>query len=317
MRTFDELTYINKSSLALGFFDGLHLGHNVVLKNAIKLAKENNVESTVITFNSHPLNTLSNQQVKQILSLDEKLNILKNIGIDNVVLLDFEKISNIKAQEYLENILIKYFTPTAITTGFNHHFGFNKEGDSEFLRQNKDKYGYKYFEVPPFVVNNNIVSCSVIRNMIQLGNFPEANELLGYKYFINGVVTKGSQLAAKLGYPSANVTYPENKVNIPHGVYYVKVVVDGIEYNGVLNHGYAPTLNNETELKTEVHIIDFNKDIYGKNIKISFITKIRNQLKFENVEKLKAQILRDIAFTSIYKHFLDNHFAYSCKHLFL
>lgn len=317
MRTYDELTYINKSSLALGFFDGLHLGHNVVLKNAIKLAQENNVESTVITFKSHPLNTLTNQSIKQILNLEEKLNILENIGIDNVVLLDFEKISNIKAQDYLENILIKYFTPRAITTGFNHHFGFNKEGNSNFLRENKGKYGYKYFEVPPFVVNNNIVSCSVIRNMIQLGNFPDANELLGYKYFINGVVIKGSQLAGKLGYPSANIDYPENKVNIPHGVYYVKVNIDGKEYNGVLNHGYAPTLNNETELKTEVHIIDFNDDIYGENIKISFITKIRNQLKFENVEKLKAQIIRDIAFTNIYKHFLDNHFTYGCKHLFL
>lgn len=317
MQIYDELTYINKSSLALGFFDGLHLGHNVVLKNAIKIAKENNVNSTVITFKTHPLNTLTNQPVKQILTLNEKLDMLNKLGIDNVVLLDFQKISNIKAKDYLENILIKYFSPIAITTGFNHHFGFNKEGDSKFLRENKEKYGYKYFEVPPFVVNNNIVSCSVIRNIIQLGNFPEANELLGYKFFIQGIVIKGSQLAGKLGYPSANIVYPENKVNIPHGVYYVKVEVDGIEYNGVLNHGYAPTLNNETQLKTEVHIVDFNEDIYGKNIKISFITKIRNQLRFENVEKLKAQILRDIAFTNIYKHFLDSHFTYGCKHLFL
>ena len=138
-----------------------------------------------------------------------------------------------------------------------------------------------------------------------------------YNYFINGIVIEGEKLASKLGYPSANIIYPENKINIPHGVYFVIVQFDEKEYFGVLNHGYAPTLENTNELKTEVHIIDFDQNIYGKNIKISFITKIRNQIKFENVEKLKLQIIRDIAFTNIYKHFLDGHYSFTCKHLFL
>lgn len=317
MQIFDGLTYINKSSLALGFFDGLHLGHNVVLKNTINIARENGVDATVITFKSHPLDVLTNDKVEQILTLDEKLKEFEKIGIDNVVLLDFEQVSYMQAKDYLENVLIKYFSPTAITTGFNHNFGFNKDGNSSFLEFYSNIYKYKYFEIPPFVVNENIVSCSVIRNMIQLGNFFEANELLGYRFYIQGVVIKGSELAAKLGYPSANINYPENKIKIPHGVYFVKVNIDGKEYNGVLNHGYAPTLDNTTELKTEVHIIDFNENIYGQNIKISFIAKIRNQLKFENIEKLKAQIIRDIAFTSIYKHFLDGHYSFGCKHLYL
>lgn len=317
MHIFDELTYINNSSLALGFFDGLHQGHNVVLKNAINIAKKNNTQSCVVTFKEHPINIIRGEKIPQILTLGEKLQKLEKIGIDNVVLLDFEKICNIKADDYLKDILIKYFTPIAITTGFNHSFGFNKEGTSDFLRKNVEKYNYKYFEVPPFVIKENIVSCSVIRSRILLGDFVFANELLGYNFFIEGKVIHGEHLASKLGYPSANIRYDDEKIKIPHGVYYVQVEYENKIYNGVLNHGFAPTLNNETELKTEVHLIDFNEDIYGKNIKISFITKIREQMKFDNVDKLKAQILRDIAFTDIYKHFLNKHISFSCKNLYL
>ncbi len=304
MQIWNELTYINKSSLALGYFDGLHTGHRLVLKNTIAAAKGNKTQSTVITFKSHPLSVLSNQNIEQLLTLEEKLTILENLGIDNVVLLEFEDISGIRADKYLENVLIKYFSPVAITTGFNHYFGFNKEGNSTFLRENSLKYGYKYYEIPPFVVNNSIVSCSQIRNMIHLGNFQDANKLLGYKYFVSGQVIEGDKIAAKLGFPSANINYPDNKIKIPHGVYYVKAEVEGKKYNAILNHGYSPTLSNENVLKTEAHILDgFNKDIYGKLLKIYFIAKIRNQIKFENIDKLKTQIYRDIGFANIYQYF--------------
>ena len=311
MHIWNELTYINKSSLALGFFDGIHLGHRVVLKNAINVAKEHNTESTVITFKTHPLNILTNEKIEQILSVDEKLTMMKKIGIDNVVLLDFEKISAMKANDYLENILIKYFSPIAITTGFNHHFGFNKEGNSEFFRKNKEKYNYKYFEVPPFVVQDKIVSCSVIRNLLHLADFYNANKLLGYRFFIEGNVIKGEQLARKIGFPSANIIYPEEKIKVPHGVYFVEATVCNKKYNAILNYGFAHTVNNSTNEKTEVHILNFDKNIYDERIKIDFITKIRNQIKFENIEKLKEQIYRDIAFIDIYKHFLDGHFEFS------
>jgi riboflavin kinase/FMN adenylyltransferase len=262
----------------------------------------------VITFKNHPLSTLTNQKIELILDLDEKLEMFENIGIDNVVLLDFEKISHLKANDYLENILVKYFSPISITTGFNHNFGYNKEGNSEFLRKNKDKYGYKYFEIPPFVVDDKVVSCSVIKNLLHLGNFYEANKLLGYSYFIQGRVIEGDKIASKLGFASANIVYPMSKPEIPHGVYFVTVEIDGNTYNGVLNHGYAPTIDNTTKLKTEVHIINFNQNLYDKKIKIKFITKIRNQMKFDNIDKLKAQIQRDIAFTDIFQHFLSKYF---------
>ncbi len=298
MQIYNDLLNIKNSSLALGYFDGLHLGHKVVLKNAIHIAKEYNTNSCVILFKNHPSLVISSNTVEQILTLNEKLEILNNIGIDNVVLLNFEDFASMSADSYLKDILIKYFSPVAITTGFNHTFGFNRKGTSQFLKDNQCAFGYKYYNVPPFVVKNNIVSCSVIRNLIHLGNFQDANELLGYKFFISGIVQHGDKIASKLGFPSANILYPEDKIKVPYGVYFVSVNIDGMNYNGILNHMRVP------KLKTEVHIINFNKDIYGKNIKISFIAKIRNQIDFENSEKLKVQILRDIAFTEIYKHFV-------------
>lgn len=306
MQIFDGLTYINNSSLALGFFDGLHLGHNVVLKNAMKIAKINNTKSAVVIFKEHPLNILTNQKVPLLLTLNEKLSMLEKIGIDNVILLDFKPYSSLRAKDYLENILIKYFSPIAITTGFNHSFGFNKEGSSEFLRLNADKYNYKYFEVPPFVIKDNVVSCSVIRNRIFLGDFVYANELLGYNFFISGKVIHGEHIARSLGFPSANIEYDSEKIKVPFGVYFVKVNLNSKEYNGILNYGFAPTNNNENEIKTEVHILDFNNDIYGQEIKISFISKIREQIKFENTEKLIMQLNRDKAFVEIYKYFVKS-----------
>ncbi len=297
MYIFEELNYIKNSSLALGFFDGVHLGHKVVLKNAIHIAKEYNTQSCAVIFKNHPSCLIGTNAVEQLLTVDEKIELLRKTGIDNVILLNFEDYVAMSAQAYLKDVLVKYFSPIAITTGFNHTFGFNRLGTPEFLKMNQNKYGYKYYEIPPFVVNNNIVSCSVIRNLIHLGNFQDANLLLGYNFFINGIVEHGEKIASKLGFPSANILYPDGKIKIPYGVYYVTVNIDGIEYNGVLNHGLIPNL------KTEVHILDFDKNIYGRNIKISFIAKIRNQMKFENSNKLQSQIKHDIAFAEIYKYF--------------
>ena len=130
--------------------------------------------------------------------------------------------------------------------------------------------------------------------------------MLGYEFFLGGAVIQGDKIARALGFPSANIYYPDEKIEIPFGVYFVKVQVENKIYNGILNYGFAPTISNEQKLKTEVHIIDFNEDIYGKNIKISFITKIREQMKFQNKQKLIEQLVRDKAFVDIYKHFLKN-----------
>lgn len=313
MKIYNDLTNIKNSSLGLGFFDGLHLGHRVILKNVMHCADKYNGTSTIVLFNEHPLKVLTGEPIGQILTLNEKLNMLNEIGIDNVVILDFEKYVNMKAEEYLKDVLIKYFSPVAITTGFNHNFGYKKEGNSEFLRERSSKYGYRYFEVPPFVVNGTIVSCSAIRDRIRLGDFVFANEMLGYKFFIEGQVIEGEKRAGSLGFPSANICPDEEKIKIPYGVYYVRAEYNSKTYDGILNYGYSPTFNLQGGIKTEVHLLDFNEDIYGKNIKISFVTKIRNQIKFENTEKLIYQLNRDKAFAQIYRYFLSGKFNLTSK----
>ncbi len=304
MHIFNELLHINKSSLALGFFDGLHLGHRVVIKNAVNVAKINNAKSCIITFREHPSSVLSQNTVQMILTLGERLEIFEKLGVDNVFLLDFRSISCISAGDYIKNILYEYFSPIAVTTGFNHSFGYNKSGAGSLLKSFQEKFGYKYYEIPPFVMENDIISCSIIRNKLSTGDFYTANKMLGYNFFIQGHVIKGDKIASKLGFPSANIVYPEEKVKIPFGVYYVTVELDGGKYNGILNYGCTPEIHGK-QPKTEVHIIGFNKNIYGSNIKISFIAKIRNQMKFDSAEKLKFQLQKDIAFTEIYKHFID------------
>ncbi len=306
MHILNELTYINNTSLALGFFDGIHQGHRVVLQNTIHTAKKTGSQSCVILFKEHPNNILTNNKTEQILTLDEKLSMLEKIGIDNVILLNFEDYQNMRAKDYLKDVLVKYFSPKSITTGFNHIFGYNREGDSNLLKEYSSIYGYEYYEIPPYVINETLVSSSQIRNKIKLGNFQDANKLLGYNFFIQGIVIKGEQLASKIGFPSANIEYPKNKIEISHGVYYVKTEIASKEYDGIYNWGIINSNNGEKKLKSEVHILNFDKNIYGEKIKISLVAKIRNQTDFATKEKLQFQIKRDIAFATIYKHYADS-----------
>ena len=167
MQIFYELKKNYNLSLSLGFFDGVHEGHKVVLKNAVNLAKQNGLKSAVVTFSQHPLCYLQNRTPQYIVSLEDRLELIKQQGIDYVYLLDFdEKIADLLAYDYLKDILIDYFSPKFITTGFNHYFGANKQGDSTFLRNYQNKFGYKYFEVPPITFNNTLISSSKIRQMI-------------------------------------------------------------------------------------------------------------------------------------------------------
>lgn len=313
MHIFEEQAYINNSSVALGFFDAIHSGHKVVLKNMLHKAKEFKTESVVLTFKKHPLYYLSQEKPELILTNDEKLEILRNLGINNVIFQDFNKICTMYADDYIKSVLSKYYSPVAITTGFNHTFGYKKEGNGSLLKKYEKQIGYKYFEIPPFVIDGETVSCSIIRNKLRNGDIYGANKLLGYNFFIQGIVEEGEHIASKLNFPSANITYPEEKVRVPHGVYYVTVELENKSYDGILNFGFGPATGNTNKEKTEVHILGLNDNLYGKKIKISFVTKIRNQINFENTDKLKAQILRDIAFTEIYKKFQNTNINFTCK----
>ena len=209
--------------------------------------------------------------------------------------MDFDKETlNTTKEDYLKK-LCKTFNPIAITTGFNHTFGKQGLGTSQTLEDNQFKYGYKYFQIPAKTINGVIVSSSAIRTKLLSGDIKSANAMLGRNFMINGTIIKGAQLGRKLGFPTANLVYPMNIINIPYGAYVVETELDNQKFKGVMNFGIKPTLDNKHQIPlAEVHIINFNNDIYGKNITIKINNFIRTEQKFNSLEELKTQIEKDI-----------------------
>jgi len=293
MQKFDFLNFNPNLSICLGFFDGVHQGHKVVLKNTVNLAKQNAIKSAVVTFRDHPLCYLQNRKPQYILTLDERLKLIEQQGIDFAYVLDFdENIADALATDYLKDFLIKNLKPRFITTGFNHYFGANKQGDSSFLRLNSSRYGYEFFEVPPITYNNVLISSSKIRQMIIDGDMTLIPNLLGDYFFVKGRVITGERLGRTISFPTANLKYPSDIIKLPKGVYAVWVELDGIRYKAMANFGRRPTVNGEG-LLLEVHLFDFNQNIYDKDIKVFFVNKIRDEIRFDSVELLKSQLEKD------------------------
>jgi len=294
MEIFTDFNKKQDLSLVLGYFDGLHLGHKAVILSAIDLAKKNKLKSALITFKKSPFEVLHNVEGKYILPLDKKVKMLEKIGIDYLYLLDFnKKFAEIPAQDYLKN-LINNFHPKFITTGYNHTFGFNKLGNAEFLASMQKLYGYKYNEIKPIKINDIIISSSKIRTALANGEVELVNKMLGYKFFMENEVIEGQKLGRTIGFRTANLIFSKNSVQIPNGVYAVEVEYSGKNYKGIANYGTKPTVTNVTDKILEVHILDFNLDIYGKKIKVNFLKRLRDEKKFASLEELKNQIKKDI-----------------------
>ena len=272
-----------KTGLVLGFFDGVHLAHQEVIRSAINYAEK----VCVITFKSSPAEFFG-KDCKYIYPREKSIEKIKSLGVDEVVELDFAKIAAMPAEEYLQTLVEKYL-PVSISTGFNHTFGKNRSGNAEFLEANSQKYGYKYFCIPAQMRNNKVISSTYIKELLQEGRVERANELLGSKFSISGVVIEGAQLGRTIGFPTANVKYPPDIVQIPYGVYAARVG----GHAGVLNWGIKPTVHNTKEPIVEVHILDYEGDLYGKNIEIDILKKLRNEQKFASLEELKLQIKKD------------------------
>ena len=249
MQVFYELTENKNLALALGYFDGVHLGHQKVIKSAVDYAQNNGKKSAVITFKDHPCCYFYGVCPKYILSRKQREEEIAKLGVDFLYELDFnETLAGLSAEEYLKNILIKYFSPAAISTGFNHHFGARKSGDAEFLRQHQDRF--KYFEIPPQKINNEIISSTAIRNYLNKGEIAKANEMLGKNFSISGKVIEGQKLGRKLGFRTANLIYPAEIVDIPFGVYEVQTTYG----KGITNFGIRPTVSSTKKAFLETHI---------------------------------------------------------------
>lgn len=295
MQIFHTINKQTDLSLCLGFFDGIHQGHQIVIKNTVNFAKQNGTKSALITFSEHPLCLLHGYDVKYITTEDEKLALIEKLGIDYVYILDFDReLAQKSAYDYLKDVLIKNFRPKAITTGFNHYFGMKKQGNSEFLYNHQKEFGYKYFEIPPITYNNMVVSSTIIKDCLTNGDILTANQLLNHNFSFKSVVQEGQKIGRTINFPTINLEYPINMIKIPYGVYNVNVFVDDKKYKAIANWGLKPTVNNTTTPTFEAHLLDFSQDIYGKPVKVEIIDFIRNEIKFLSVKELKKQIEKDI-----------------------
>lgn len=284
---------IDSSCVALGFFDGVHLGHQGVLKDAISRAKQLGIPSVAVTFKNHPRSIIDKNHPLLITTLDEKIKIIEEIGIENLVVLDFdEHLLKLTGEDYIK-LLVSSLHPKSITIGSNHHFGSNGSGNQKLLNDLSQKYNYTPSVIDIIEWDEHIISSSAIRKLIIAGEIEKANTLLYKPFTITGIVQHGAKRGRVIGFPTANVVPPDNLVTPLSGSYKAVVQIDGTKYNSVVNIGLRPTYGDLITKLIEAHLFDFNEDIYGKEIEVIFIKKIRDEKKFANQDELIEQIKKD------------------------
>lgn len=293
-KSLEEIENIQFTSVALGNFDGIHKGHQELIRCAVAAAKEKGLKSAVFTFTNHPKNVLSGKSlVKNILYPDEKAAILQLLGVDYLFSIDFtEKIMTTPPQAFLKELLVDRFKMKHAVCGFNYHFGFKAEGSPEFLMQNAEDYGYSLQVLKPFCIDENVVSSTLIRNLIAVGEVDACPKYLGRYYSIGGRVVVGNKIGRRIGFPTLNCTIDESMVSPSNGVYITYCIYDGIRYESVTNVGKKPTIGQYSK-NIETHIFNFNENLYGEEIRVEFIKKIRDEYKFDGIEALSEQISKD------------------------
>lgn len=284
--------------VSLGIFDGVHSGHHEILSRLTSLAREVSGESVIITFWPHPRQVLKpdDNKLKFLCTLEEKKVLLEKASIDHLIILPFTRtLSNQDACEFVENTLAKRFQIKYLVVGYNHHFGKDRLGDFKIIEECATRFGFKAIKMPPRLVNGEKVSSSIIREALWSGHIQKANKFLGYDFFVNGKIVGGKMIGRKIGFPTANITPKENYKLIPSdGVYAVKLQINGNLYKGMLNIGVRPTVDSSRLVKTiEVNIFDFSQDIYGQDVTLIFVDRMRDEEKFDDMEALVTQLKKD------------------------
>jgi riboflavin kinase / FMN adenylyltransferase len=284
--------------ITVGAFDGVHLGHQEILKKLKSKAIENNGRAAVITFWPHPRHVLQNNDSLKLLNTrEEKWQLLSSNGVDYLIEIPFShEFASIDAKTFIRRYLVEQFKMRYFLVGYNHHFGKDRLGNFEQITKFADEYGFETGQVPPLEIDEEKVSSTKIRNAINQGDLKLACKFLGYHYSLTGLVLKGQMLGRTIGFPTANISVPEKYKLIPKdGVYAVLLKYKEKEFKGMLNIGHRPTVNKDVNAKTvEVHIFDFNQDIYGEQVTVSFVDKIRDEIKFSGIDDLKANLQRDM-----------------------
>ena len=285
----------SKSILTIGTFDGVHLGHQKIIASLVTKAKQQSLQANILTFFPHPRMVLQKESnLKLIDTLEEKRNLLSELGIDNLIVQPFSKeFSKLTAIEFTRDILVDELGMSALMIGYDHRFGKNREASVEDLIRYGESYNFEVTVIPAQDISSITVSSTKIRDAIKISNFKKVNQFLGRPYELNGKVIKGNGVGRTIKYPTANIEIKETyKLIPPKGVYLVKIYLGENEFSGMMNIGNRPTINGLNET-IEIHIFDFDKDIYGKNLKVCFLKKIRKEKKFDSLTSLKNQLKKD------------------------
>jgi riboflavin kinase / FMN adenylyltransferase len=292
----DPDSLVKNPVVTTGTFDGVHLGHQKIISRLKDVANEINGETVLLTFYPHPRMVLfpEDNDLKLINTQEEKIELLSHYGIDHLIIYPFTKeFSRLTSVEFVRNILVNRIKTKRLVIGYNHHFGRNREGSFEHLKEYGPLYGFEVEEIPARDIDSIEVSSTKIRKALLAGDVKTANSYLGHSYCITGKVVDGKKIGRQIGYPTANILVEDKYKLIPaDGVYVVKVRHDNSTYGGMLNIGNNPTVNGKHKT-IEVNIFDFNKDIYEENATIYFIERLRDEVKFNGLQELKDQLAID------------------------
>jgi riboflavin kinase / FMN adenylyltransferase len=285
----------SKTIVTIGTFDGVHIGHRIIIDKIVQNCKKGDLESTILTFFPHPRMVLqNNSEIKLLNTIDEKIKLLENTGLQNLIIHKFDKsFSELSAEEFVLEVLVKQLNIQKIIIGHDHRFGKNRSANIDDLIVFGKKYNFEVEQISAEELNDVAVSSTKIRNAISDGNVTLANRYLGYQYFLSGIIIKGKQLGRTIGFPTANLKIDQEYKQIPkNGVYIVRGLINNQFFNGIMNIGFRPTVDGET-ISIETHFLDFDFDIYDQTITIEIFEHIRKEQKFESLEILKSQIEKD------------------------
>jgi len=292
-----EFKPLEQAITTVGTFDGVHVGHQKLLRRIQELADKEGGETVLLTFHPHPRIVLfpDDNDLKLITTLEERIERLGETGLDHLIIHPFTtEFSRTTAIEYVRDILVKGIGVKKLVIGYDHHFGRNREGSLENLKELAPAFHFEVEEIPAQEIKDVNVSSTKIRTALNKGNVRKANSYLNYYFQLTGTVVKGDGIGSTLGFPTANIEIDNQYKIIPAtGVYATWALINGREFPSLTNLGVRPTIHDDSELKIETHILNFNENIYGERAVLKFVDRIREEIKFENTESLKDQIEKD------------------------
>ncbi len=297
-RDFEEIEFNPNTIVTLGTFDGVHKGHRKVISQLLEIAEKENLRPILITFDPHPQITLQKEgrpPVRLLTNINERVNTLRNVGLPNVLIITFSyEFSQTPAEVFIEDYLCKKIGLKKILIGYDHMFGKNRGGDSDLLDKLSTELNFEVERIDALIEGEIAISSTKIRAALQESKVEIANEMLGYDYFIEGNVVQGEGRGKTIGFPTANIVPPDKHKLMPgNGVYFVSSQIDGKKVFGMANIGIRPTFTNDLHTTLEVHFLDFDQDLYGKSLFVSFHKFLRNEKKFSSAAELIEQIEKD------------------------